>query len=231
MAVGIETGTGTPFAKFVNLGDRLIGAFGSHPRECTRQALNYETRKPAYKPDGTTPLKEEVLWLIAMPGTTAVVGNAESGYEVVEPGTRVRYAISGFKWGQVIDARKNLPAHAGFRAGQLCSGDVYTIELVGWSAETKNAEAATRAGFSVVDGRIVLRNQDEKDKYVLAQSRSGGNTNPAKDLAVTIRRISPDEKAWEQLADEMYLAKPWIQAGGNQPAGDPDAYDPADEPF
>jgi hypothetical protein len=231
MAVGIETGTGTPFAKFVNLGDRLIGAFGSHPRECTRQAINFETRKPAWKSEGV-PLKEEVLWLIAMPGTTAALGNPDSGYTPIEPGTKIRFAVSGFKWGQVIDGRKNLPAHAGFRAGQLCSGDVYTVELVGWSAETKNPSGAQAAGFTVVEGRIVLKTQDEKDKYVLAQSRNGGNTNPAKDLAITIRRVTPDEKAWEQLADEMYLAKPWLQAAANAPAaGDGDAYDPGNEPF
>lgn len=227
MAIGIEQGGGTPFAKFQNLGDKLIGAFGSNPKECTRQRRNFDTGEPAVKSDGK-PALEEVMHFVAMPGTTANIGDAEKGFEPITPGDHVRFSVYGWKWGQVIDARKALPAHAGFKAGQVCSGDVYEITLTGWSAETKNVDAAAKAGFNVVDGRIVLTSQDDKDRYVLAQSRSGGNTNPAKDYTVTIRRPSPTDKAWEQQADEMYLAKPWLKTPAAVGAG---AVPDDEEPF
>lgn len=208
MAIATQQSTGAPFAKLVELGDTLVGAFASDPGKCRRQARNFETKAPATKPDGS-PLYEEVMHFIAMPGCTAQLGDAERGYQPIEPGTHVRFTVQGFKWGQVIQARKNLPAANGFGAGVACSGDVYKISLAGWSAETKNPQAAQAAGFTVVEGRIVLRTQEEKDQYVLHQSRSGGNTNPARDLTMTVRRPLPDEKRWEQAADELYLSKPW----------------------
>lgn len=222
-------GAGSPFAKFNELGDTLVGAFGSNPSECRRQVRDYDSGEPAVKADGK-PLWEEVMYFVAMPGTTAKLGNADNGFEAIEEGAEVRYSVRGFKWGQVIDARKNLPPYAGFKAGTPCSGDVYTITLVGWSAETKNAAAAEKAGFTVADGRIVLRSQEDKDKYVLAQSRQGANSNPAKDYTVTIRRPTPDEKRWEQAADELFDRKPWTKQPAMAGGGAADDDDPG-EPF
>lgn len=233
MAIATSSGTGTPFAKFRDIGDTLVGAHASKPGDCIRQQRDYKTQEPKFKDDGTTPLKEEVLWLIAMPGTTAGTGDRENGLTPIEPGDLVRFAVSGYKWGQVIDARKELPAQSGFRLGETATGDVYTITLVGWSAETKNAAAAAKAGFNVVDGRIVLRTQDEKDAYILAQSKAGGNTNPAVDYEITIRRPGPADKAWEQRADETYLAKPWANQGSASNGVPADQVDTGDfeEPF
>jgi hypothetical protein len=203
-------GEGSAFAKFIDLNDTLVGAFGSSPRECKRQARSFDTGDPAVKSDGS-PRWEEVMYFVAMPGTTAKLGNADSGFETIEEGTEVRFSVQGFKWGQVIDARKALPPYAGFKAGQPCSGDVYTITLAGWSAETKNPSAAEKAGFTVQDGRIILRSEAEREKYVLAQIKTGGNTNPAKDYTITIRRPNADEKRWEQAADELFDRKPWTR--------------------
>lgn len=231
MARGADSGGagGAPFAKFVDLGDTLVGAFASAPDQCRRQVRNYETKEPMVKPDGR-PVLEEVMWFIAMPGTTARTGNPEQGFQAIAEGDHVRLSVSGYKWGQVIQARRALPAYAGFAAGAACSGDVYTIRLAGWSAETKNPAGAQQAGFTVVEGRIILRSQDEKDRYVLAQSRTGGNTNPAKDYEITIRRPLPDEKRWEQAADELFDVKPWQRqpaaVGGG--SGEADDYG---EPF
>jgi len=216
MAIAADSrgGTGAPFAKFVDLGTTLVGAFASHPTKSRRQKIKYGTTTLLWK-DDTTPLLEEVMHFIAMPGTTAGIGDREA-LEPIEPGTHVRFAVSGFKWGQVIDARKGLPAANGFGEGVPCSGDVYEITMTGWSAETQNPQAAEKAGFTVEVAagkpRIVLRSQDDKDKYVLAQSRSGGNTNPGGDFLIAIRRPTSDEKRWEQLADELYLTKPWEAA-------------------
>jgi hypothetical protein len=212
MAIPADTGAGNgaPFAKFRDCGDVLVGAFASDPSKSRRQVRNFDTQAPEVKPDGS-PRLEEVLHLVAMPGTTAITGDLTAPNSI-EEGAHVRFAVSGYKWGQLIDARKQLPAHAGFAAGTPCSGDVLTITLVGWSAETKNAAAATAAGFTVADDRIILRSQDDKDRYVLAQSRNGGNTNPAKDYEITLRRPTAEEKRWEQAADELYLTKPWETA-------------------
>lgn len=215
---------GAPFAKFVNLGDTLIGAWAGAAQ---RQAYDYDTRKPAFKRDDPSkPQLEEVDWFIVMDGTTALVGS-DGDYEILAPGSVVRYAFQGFKWGQAIEARKTLPAMPQFKIdkGREASSDVYTIRLAGWSAETKNEDAARKAGFTVVEKRIILANQDEKDKYVLAQSRTGGNTNPAKDLTVAVRRIElPNEQKWADLADELYDTEPWKRqaapAGGDGPFDD-----------
>jgi hypothetical protein len=221
MALAADTGTttGAPFAKFPELGATLVGALGSDIGKSRRQQRNFTTKQPAVKADGSTPAMEEILHLIAMPGTTAKLGSAESEFTPIEPGTHVRYAISGFKWKQVIDQRKALPAAFGFGAGVSCSGDVYTIRLVGWSAATDNAAAAQAAGFTVVEGRIVLRSEEDRDKYVLAKSRQGGNTNVAGDFEFAVRRRTEEEKAWEQKADELFMAKPWEQAATNGDAG------------
>lgn len=218
MAQAADTGAGTgaPFAKMIQLGDKLVGAFASDPSKSRRQRRNFETQQPETKPDGS-PALEEVMHFVAMPGTSAKQGKIDAP-QPIEPGTHVRYSVSGFKWGQVIDARKGLPPRAGFAAGQVCSGDVYEIELIGWSAETKNPTGAQAAGFTVEDGRVILRTQEDKDKYVIAQSRTGGNTNPAKDYHVTVRRPTDDEKVWEQQADEFYLAKPWDTSGTHEVA-------------
>lgn len=221
---------GLPFVKFNECGDTLVGAYGGGH---VRQQNDFSTQKPKYKPDGTTPAKELVGYFVAMPGTTAKTGKPEDP-QVIDDGDNVRLAFQGYKWGQVIEAQKALPAYSGFKAGTLCSGDVWTIRLIGWSAETANVAAAAKAGFTVVDGRIVLRSQEDKDRYVLAQSRTGGNTNPAKDFEITIRRPNGDEKRWEQAGDELFDSKPWerstpepAMAGGGGGGYNPDD----DEPF
>lgn len=230
MAQAADVASGSNYAKLVDLGDKIIGAFGSSPNECRRQSTKFGTGEPLFKDNGK-PQLEEVLWLVAMPGTTAKKGKAESGYEPIDEFDTCLFTVSGYKWKQVIDARKALPAANGFKAGQACSGDIYEIELVGWSAETPNPKAAEAAGFTVVDGRIVLRTQEQKDEYVLAQSRKGGNTNPAKDLAITIRRPTPADKAYEQAADELFLAKPWNRQLATVSAGSNSHDDDLDDAF
>lgn len=219
---------GAPFAKFNECGDTLVGAYGGGKM---RQQQDFSTREPKFKRDGK-PLQELVMHFVAMPGTTAKTGNPDNPDPIAE-GDHVRYAVSGFKWSQVIDQARGLPDYAGFKAGTMCSGDIYTITLVGWSAETENASAATAAGFTVKEGRIVLRSQEEKDRYVLAQSKRGGNTNPAKDFEITIRRPGPEHKRWEQLADELFDSKPWErQPAMSGSSAVTSEYDPAtDEPF
>jgi hypothetical protein len=232
MAIASDSGGGTPFAKLINLGDTIVGAHASRPRDCVREKRKYGTDEVLLKANGQ-PAKEEILWLVAMPGTTAVTGNVEKGdLTPIEPMDLIRFSVDGYKWGQVIQARQELPAANGFKVGQTASGDVYTITLIGWSAETDNAKAAEAAGFTVVDGRIVLRSQEDKDRYVLAKSRQGGNTNPARDLEVSIRRPGPADKAYEQEADRIFLDEPWKRSlatvgGGAAAENTPDD----DEPF
>lgn len=227
MAQAADTGGISAYAKLVDQGDKIIGAFASSPKECQRQSTNYKTGELEYKDNGK-PKLEEVMWFIACPGITAKKGNVENGYEPIEAGDTILFSVNGYKWKQVIDARKALPAANGFKAGQPCSGDIYEIELVSWSAQPTNLEALRKEGFHIEDGRIVLRTQDEKDRYVVLQSRAGGNTNAAKDLKVTVRRPTADEKAWEQAADELFLAKPWKRAPALVGAGGP-SHDIEDE--
>jgi hypothetical protein len=236
------TTTAAPFAKLVELGDQLVGAWAGAVK---RQQRDFETGDPVFKRDDVTKQAlEEVNWFIAMPGTTAKLGPQGGPYTPVEDGATVRWSFSGFKWGQVIDARKNLPAVAEYKikAGGEASSDVYTIKFIGWSAQTENPAAAEAAGFTVVDKRIILRTDEECDRYVLAQRKRGGNTNPAKDYEVTARRADfTGEAQWVELADELWTSKPWeaqpapaeapIHAADGAPHPADAANEPDEEPF
>lgn len=237
MPRAVATTTGAPFAKLVDLGDTLVGAYAGAVQ---RQRRDYKTGDPATKADGK-PALEEIIHFVAMPGTTAHVGTDDNGYTPIEPGDHVRYSVSGYKWGQIIEARRNLPAWADYslKVGQISVGDVYTFRLVGWSAATDNATAAAKAGFTVDNGRIVMRTQEEKDAYVLARSRKNQSTGVGKDLEIAVRRIQlPNEAKFDELADELERSKPWEHTAAPAPAGDgapppsDDDYTPDDEePF
>lgn len=219
--------TGAPFAKFVEIGHTLVGAFASDPRRSQRQVRNYKTQELEWKDEEKTkPRLEEILHFVAMPGTTAGVGDREA-LAPIEPGTHVRFPVKAHKWGQVLDARKALTDDDGYPAGKTCPGDVYTITLCGWSRKTDNPAAAEKAGFAVANGRVILRTQEDKDRYVLIQSRAGGNTNTAVDYDISIRRPTADERQWELAADELYLSKPWETTAPAAPAiDDEDDEDP-----
>jgi hypothetical protein len=218
------TGTAAPFVKFAEIGDTFIGAYGGGTN---RQQRDYKTGDPKFKDDGIKPMLEELMFFVAMPGTTAVVGNLERGEtSPIAEGEIVRYAVSGFKWGQVIQARKDLPPAFGFKSGQTCSSDVYTFTVSGFSAATDNAGAAKQAGFTVVEGRIVMTTPDDHERWVLHQVKKGGNANAAKDFTVSIRRADEvAEKAYMQQADELFQSKPWEQ-GAEAPTG-PGPFSPA----
>jgi hypothetical protein len=225
MAQAAETGVGggAPFAKFTQIGATFIGAFGGGKQ---RQKRDYKTGDPLWKDaEKTKPRKEEVMWFVAMPGTTALVGKEED-LRPIEEGATIRFSVDGFKWGQVIDGRKALPAYSGFAAGTSCSGDVYTFTLVGYSSETENAAAAAKAGFTVSEGRIIMRTPEEHETWVLHRVRNNQNTNAAKDYTVEIRRPTADEKRWEQAADALFSSAPWdkveelVTAGGGRPDND-----------
>ena len=208
MAQAADTGGagGVPFVKFAKLGDTFIGAFGGGK---ARQQIDFAKKEPKWKDaDGTKPLLEEVMWFSTMPGTTAYTGNIEDPTPLAV-GDIVRYAVGGFKWGQVIDQRRSLPAYAGFPAGTPCSGDVYTIALAGWSTATDAPENARKAGFTVAEGRIVITTQEDKDRYVLARSAKNQPVNLANDFTITVRRPTPDEKAYEQAGDALFSSAPW----------------------
>jgi hypothetical protein len=225
MAIADESAGGTPFAKITKLGEQLVGAWAG----CgTRQQVDYNDGKPKWKKDGK-PLLEEINHFIVMPTTTAKSGTDDSGFTLLAEGDRVRFSLSGFKWGQAIEARKNLPEFSGFRAGQMCSSDVYLIRLVGWSAESVNREREQAAGFTVENGRVILRTDEERLAFVQMKMNSGGNVNPAKDLQVACRRIKPEEKRWEQLADEWYLTKPWLDSDSTPAEEAPTTTAPAPE--
>lgn len=207
MAIAANTAGegGLPFAKFMKPGDTLIGSFGGGVR---RQMRKYQSDELLTKDNGK-PRMEEVMYLVAMPGTTAVTGDIENDPTPIAPGDNVRYAVSGFKWGQVIDARKALPAYAGVGVGAEASGDVVTITMTGWSAATENPAGATAAGLRVVDGRIVMTTDEEHERWALAQLRAGKPANAAKEYAVQVRRPRPDEASWEAQGDALYSSKPW----------------------
>jgi hypothetical protein len=65
---------------------------------------------------------------------------------------------------------------------------------------------------------------------VLAQSRNGGNTNPAKDYTITIRRPTPAEPSGRRKADAFFAEKPWENNGSGTAPATAEAIDD-EEPF
>lgn len=240
MARAADTGGagGVPFIKLANIGDKFTGASGHDVRACQRQQRKFKTGELLWKDDvdkdgNRKKLLEEVAYFVLVSTDGGYIGNREEGTtSTPEPGDHVRFSFKGFTWGKVIDARKALPAYSGFPAGQPCSGDIYTVELVSRSKATDNPAAATRAGFTVVENRIVLATQEEFERWAVTRIKSGQDTNAAADLAITVRRPAPNEKRWEQAADALFDSKPWAKepatvgggGGGSEDLGD-------DEPF
>lgn len=213
------TDTAAPFAKLVNLDDQLVGCWAGAQR---KQQRDYDTGDPKWKdqpaPNGErVPMQEEVNWFVAMPGTTAVTGNVEEGDTTdIEPGDQVRFAFSGFRWHNVIEARKQLPAMPNYkiRKGREAVSDVYTVRVVGWSKQVKNAAQAAKDGFTVDDDRVVIRSDDDRKKFVAwLMDHKVTNLNLAKDLEVTVRRINlPDEQEYDEAADALNVEAPWNRA-------------------
>lgn len=236
MAIAEPTTSASPFAKFSELGQRLVGAYVGRT---VRQQQNFDTKAPLFKPD-KKPLNEEINYMIVMPGTTAVVGNLDSP-DAVELGDELRFAFKGYQWGQLIDGCKELPAAGAIKAGQRASGDVIEITLVGWSTSTDNAEAARKKGYTVEDGRIVIRNNEQRDDFVLARTRANQPANLGKDFSITVRRPTAADAEWEAKADAArgshVIAKDGQIVGGASVAteapnegGGGDSY-PDEEPF
>jgi hypothetical protein len=228
------TATGAPFVKFAAIGDTFVGAFVGGKN---RQQRDWKTGEPKWKDDGK-PLLEHLMHFIAMPGTTAGKGRLDD-LEPIEPGEHVRYAVRGWGWGQLIEACKKLPPFDEYdvKAGETVSTDVYTFTVVGYSATTENAAGARKAGFTVEDGRIIMRTADEHEKWVLNQIRHKGNSNAAMDFELTVRRFDPaTEQEWADAADAAWETKPWEQAAeaapnsSAPPPADPTDPGPADDP-
>lgn len=204
-------GGGAPFAKFKNIGDTLVGCFAG---STVRQQQKYDPnstgpRELLWKDaDKTVPFKEEIMWFIAMPGTTAGVGPRDE-LTVIAPEAEVRTAIKGFKWGQVIEARKGLPVYGKVKAGKPASGDVYTITLAGYSSACDNATKAKADGFTVVNDRIVMTDEAGHEKWVLWRLRNQQNTNAAADYTFAVRRPTAEESHYEALADDLFDSAPW----------------------
>lgn len=220
-----QTTVGAPFAKLVNLGDQLVGCWGGASR---KQQRDYESGDPKWKdkpdPNGErVPALEEVNWFVALPGTTAHTGNADDGFDDIAELDVVRFSFSGFKWHSVIEARKQLPAMEQFKIkkGKEATTDIYTIRLAGWSKQTKNADAARKAGFTVVEDRIIITSDEDADKLVASLRRQGGNTTLAKDLEVTVRRFDPaTEQRFVDAADDVWDSEPWKQRSDTQADND-----------
>jgi len=245
MARAADTGGagGVPFIKLAKIGDKFTAAFGSDARACQRQKRKYDPENPGngallWKDQldangNKKPLLEEIAWFVLVSADGAYIGSDDET-TTPEPGEHVRFSFSGYTWGKVIEARKALPEYGGFKAGTPCSGDIYTVEMTARSKATDNPQAATKAGFTVVEGRIILATQDEFERWAMLRLKANQDTNAAKDYTITVRRPTAAEKRWEQEADALFDSKPWTKepapvGGGSGGGGGADLAD--EEPF
>lgn len=134
-------GGGAPGLKLKNKGDHAIVRLC---HQAVRDALEFGTKKPKLKDDGT-PRKELVVTAIFMDGTAVITtGGKENRIdEVPEAGLEVRLYLSGHKFGAWIEAKRN--------AGNVNVGDVVKVTYVrderstGGGADKKVWEFKVRA--------------------------------------------------------------------------------------
>lgn len=226
MAQAVDTaGSAAPFVKFRQIGDTLIGAFGGSVQRQQRKwspdgpgELLWKRKENPSDPD--KPLLEEIFYFVAVAGgCTVVLGNEDDGFRRIEDREVVRFSVSGFKWNQAINAAKTLPAFRTkpdgspqFAAGKRVTGDMWKITLVGYSADVPGqaAEQVYRAaGLTIVEGRVVMRTEQERTVWANIQIERRQNTNAAKDFEMVCRRVADQERAYEDAADEVYNARPW----------------------
>lgn len=163
---------GLPIVKFREIGQTFIGALVDAE---TRQQMNFKNGKAdglAFKDDGK-PAMEKILYLLVMPGTTAMQSSDDdpSGYAPLEVKSLVRVILKGFKWGQYIDARNETPGLKGEK-----TGDIFTCTY-------KNGSKMNKAG-----GRDELHTEAE----IAAQPRE---VIVGKDMVITLARPGAHQDA------------------------------------
>ena len=114
MAQAADVASGSNYAKLVDLGDKIVGAFGSSPNECRRQMTKYGTGEPLFKDNGK-PAYELVVYLLTLRSTMeAGIGGED---RVPERGEVVRAILKGKTFGRWIDEKDKLGR--GIQVGDL----------------------------------------------------------------------------------------------------------------
>ena len=200
-------GPSIPIVKFRTMGQRIVGGLVD---EEMRQQQNWRNGKAEglkFKDDGK-PARELILTLVTMPGSSAVVVDRDSGDDVpVEAGQLVRVIISGFKWGQYIEARNALGKDNNPRTGDLFC-----------QTFTKSSIDNGRGG------RDTLTTQEEINAAKLADKVVG------KDMEILVRRPGPEHTAIVEQCNAKRAELAQQPVGAGAPAGG--GYNPHDEdPF
>jgi len=173
------TSGSTPVVKATAIGQKMVGALCDFPFRRDRlkdgqPQINERTGKPR---------QQLVLTMVAMPGTTTVVGKAGEERPVVE-GEVVRMILNGGAFGSFIEAEG---AHKAISPSGARVGDV-----VEWDIEFAQAwnEDATKRGGE-------LRTQAEADK--VPRNVSLGFYGP-----ISLRAATAAEAQWDEKACQMY---------------------------
>lgn len=185
------TGPRIPVMKRQRIGEHVTAAVVR-----TQQRDVLKDGQPQMKDNGK-PRQELVVTLIVMPGTTMTAGiGQDTPPATPAPGTVARMILRGASFGQWIEAKNTL--------GQLQVGDIVTQTLD--HAQVYNAQG-TATGAKITT-------QPELDAVPRGQSVGVYG-------AITLRRATPDEHSWVQLAEQQYMADTAIaaEAPAAAPAG------------
>jgi len=205
--IGTGRQPGIPFIKVTrHIGQRIVGGLVDEEMRQQQKWVNGKAEGLRFKDDGK-PAWELVLTLLVMPGSSAVVVDRDSGDDVpVEAGQLVRVIISGFKWGQYIEARNALGKDNNPRTGDLFAQTFKTCSI-------DNGRG----------GREVLVTQEQVNAAKLADKVVG------KDAEILVRRPGPEHTAIVEQCNAKRAELAQQPVGAGAPAGG--GYDPTSDPF
>lgn len=195
-----------PIVKYTGIGQTLHAVLVNAEQRDQQKKEQDGTWVTVLKTGGQ-PRKEEILTYLVLEGDAQLPVPGTDDTRPVEPGELVRYIYKGRKWGQRIEAYKDLD-------GGMQVGDHHTITVTGACAV--NAEG------------IIPDTDCTTDEQVLKQRMKGRNISYT--LAIDVRRAKEDESDLVEEAEAQHAAlKP---RPVREPVGlEPQQWDDEEEPF
>jgi hypothetical protein len=198
-----------PIVKHTGIGQR-IEAIIVNAEQRDQQQKTDGVWKTVVRRDGTgRPAREEVITYLVLAGDAQVGIKDSDDTRDVEPGELVRYIYKGYKWGQRIDAYKNLGDGGGMQVG-----DHHTMTVVG--AVAVNADG------------IIKGTECTTDADVLKQRSKSRNISWTIELAVRRPKADEDDLVEEAETHHAALARKVREPISVEPG---QTYDEDEEPF
>lgn len=166
---------GHPVVKRQAIGETFVGALVAQEQRPV-QKVKDGVATPVLKPDGK-PRQEQVLTLVAMPGTTAQAGIGDTT-NIPNPGDLVRIILRGGGFADWLDAKKALGRP--LNVGDIVEQNVTFAQVYDANGNAEGAKLTTQAQAAAVPrakslgfyGPITLRGPQAADMEWVAKAEA-----------------------------------------------------------